>query len=105
MMRRFDNVEARLRELERVLELSSLDDERRTTLHFTVARMYDEIGNHDTAFRHYKIGNDRRKTRQAYEPAEYSAFVAQIIASFSKALFDEKKGFGASCGGQSLLLG
>ena len=95
MMRRFDNVEARLRELERVLELSSLDDERRTTLHFTVARMYDEIGNHDTAFRHYKIGNDRRKTRQAYEPTEYSAFVDRVIASFSKALFDEKKGFGS----------
>jgi len=94
-MRRFDNVEARLRELERVLELPSLDDERRTTLHFTVARFYDEIGDHDAAFRHYKIGNDRRKTRQVFDPAEYTAFVDRVIASFDKALFDEKKGFGS----------
>jgi tetratricopeptide (TPR) repeat protein len=95
MMRRFDNVEARLHELERVLELPSLDNEGRTTLHFTVARMYDEIGNLDTAFRHYKMGNDRRKARQAYEPTEYSAFVDRVIETFDKPLFDEKKGFGS----------
>jgi tetratricopeptide (TPR) repeat protein len=90
MMPSLDNAEARIRELERVLGLGSLDGQRRAALNFALAKVHDEAGDYDAAFRCFKAGNDLRMVGPQHRPEEYSAFVDRVIATFGKELFAKK---------------
>ena len=94
-MRSSANREARVRALERTLALDALDKDQRAPLILALAKMYDEDGNYDAAFRCFRAGNDLRKNRDPYRPEEFSAMVDRQIAAFGKELFAEKGGIGS----------
>ncbi len=57
------------------------------TLHFTLGDIYDELGDYDTAFRHYTKANDKRKG--GFDPDAYEQFVDRLLAAFSQRKLDK----------------
>jgi tetratricopeptide (TPR) repeat protein len=74
-----------------------LDDLGR--LHFAVARHLDKAGDYDTAFAHYRQGNELakeyvRRRGVAFDAAAQHAQIDRLIAAFSPAYFGHVRGFG-----------
>jgi tetratricopeptide (TPR) repeat protein len=90
MMRSARDRKERIRELERLLALGLYDWEQCAALNFALAKMYDEQGDYDTAFRYFKAGNDLHRARNRYRPEAETAYVDRVIATFSKELFAAK---------------
>ena len=95
MMRSSANREARVRQLEQILAQGSPDSDRRAWLNFAIAKLYDEAGDYDEAFRCYRAGNDLRKAGHRYQPDEEASVVDRLTASFSRELFDDKEKIGS----------
>jgi tetratricopeptide (TPR) repeat protein len=95
MMRSAANREARVRQLEQTLAHGSPDRDRCAWLHFAMAKLYDEGGDYDEAFRCYRAGNDLRKAGHRYQPEEEASFVDRLMGSFNKELFGEKEKIGS----------
>ena len=88
--------EVRRRELERVLALSTLTAEQRISLNFALAKVEEDLGDYDSAFRAYAAGNELRKSRLPYRPEDFTAHVDRLIEVFSPGLFAEKAGLGSA---------
>jgi len=94
-MRSSANREARVRQLEQILAQGSPDSDRCASLNSALAKLYDEGGDYDHAFRCFKAGNDLRKAGHRFPPEEETSFVDRLMASFSKELFGEKEKIGS----------
>jgi hypothetical protein len=62
-------------------------------LSFAAAKMYDDIGRHDDAFRYYDTGN--RMAAGKYEPKELEQSYADLRKTYSRKFFDGLKGYGS----------
>ncbi len=86
----------RLRAIERVLALPALSQEQRSSLEFARAKVLENLADYDAAFLAYKTANDLKKSKQAYRPEEFTAYVDRLIAVFDAAFFAERAGFGSA---------
>jgi tetratricopeptide (TPR) repeat protein len=88
--------EAALRAL---LAEPSLDEMDRRSLHFAAAHLDDARGRYDQAADHARQANalalaDRHRRGKAYDAADHTRFVDQVLAVFTPELFERVRGFG-----------
>lgn len=86
-----ENIEA----LEERLMDTRLEKEERRTLHFTVGKYYDDTGEYDKAFSHFKQGNDMDDRIAPYNAENFSRGVDKIMETFSEEFFKQRYGMGA----------
>ncbi len=68
-------------EIENTLTRSGQPDEQRRVLHFTLGKLYDELGRFDEAFAHYEAGNGLRSA--PFDAEETLGRMDRIIEFFS----------------------
>ncbi len=66
----------------------------RLHLHFALGKAYDDVAEHESAFRHYAAGNAIRSGQLGYRAAETSAAVDAIIAACTPEFFASRAGAG-----------
>ena len=66
----------------------------RLHLHFALGKAYDDVAEHEPAFRHYTAGNAIRAGQLGYRAAETSAMVDAIIAACTPEFFASRTGAG-----------
>ncbi|HEV7312187.1 tetratricopeptide repeat-containing sulfotransferase family protein [Sphingopyxis sp.] len=66
----------------------------RLHLHFALGKAYDDVAEHEPAFRHYAAGNAIRSAQLGYRSAETSAMVDAIIAACTPEFFAARAGVG-----------
>jgi len=66
----------------------------RLHLHFALGKAYDDVAEHEPAFRHYAAGNAIRAGQLGYRAAETSAMVDAIIAACTPEFFASRTGAG-----------
>lgn len=77
----------------------------RLHLHFALGKAYDDIADHEPAFRHYAAGNAIRSGQLGYRAAETSAAVDAIIAACTPEFFAARAGAGESAPDPIFILG
>lgn len=70
--------------MERLLarENGALGRFERISLHFSLGKLYDAAGSYEDAFKHYKCGNQLKKS--AFDRDEHSRYVDDLIQIYSK---------------------
>ena len=66
----------------------------RLHLHFALGKAYDDIGDHDSAFRHFAAGNAIRAGQLGYDATETSALVDKVISTCTADFFTARAGAG-----------
>ena len=66
----------------------------RLHLHFALGKAYDDIAEHEPAFRHYAAGNAIRSAQLGYRAAETTAAVDAMIAACTPEFFASRAGAG-----------
>ncbi len=87
--------EDRSRELARVLAMPTLSLDQRSALNFALAKVHDDLGEHDAAFAAYRQGNELRKGKLPYSPENFTAYVDRVVAAFDASLFARKAAIGS----------
>jgi len=95
MMQSSRDRKAGIQELKQRLVLDSLGFVERGALHFALAKLYDEDGDYDAAFRSFKAGNDLYRSQNPSWPETETAYIDRVIATFSKELFAQKGRIGS----------
>lgn len=80
--------------MEARFEDPKLNKNGRRSLHFTVGKYYDDVGDYAKAFEHFKQGNDLDDRIEPYKPEVFSDGVDRIIATFTKEFFKKRAGMG-----------
>jgi tetratricopeptide (TPR) repeat protein len=85
---------ARLRELLASEGLAAID---RATLEIALGKIFNDLGDFEAAFRHYRNGNDTRKREYPapYDPRSFTAEIDKVIAVFSETFFRDKGRIGS----------
>ncbi|HEX6073173.1 MAG TPA: sulfotransferase [Sphingomicrobium sp.] len=70
-------------------------DKNRVNLHFALGKAFEDLGDREKAFSHYFQGNQLRRQSLDYDPDEVSDEVSDSSRFFTKAFFEERRGFGS----------
>lgn len=81
--------------LEDMLKDENLDVNRRINLHFTLGKIYDDLGIYDKAFRHFESGNDLDTRGEPFNADGHSMVVGRILAVFNKNFLSTRRGMGS----------
>ena len=63
-------------------------------VHFALGKMYDDLGEYDLAFEHFRRGNEILGRHVPFDPAGTERLVEDIEAGFGEAWFDRVRGWG-----------
>ena len=66
--------------LETLLREQELPENRKEYAHFSLGKLYDKLGRHDEAFRHYQSANDLRP--DTFSETEHAAIMDAVIRTF-----------------------
>jgi len=77
----------------------------RLHLHFALGKVYDDVAEHERAFRHYAAGNAIRSAQLGYRAAETSTAVDAIIAACTPDFFASRAGAGDASPDPIFILG
>ncbi len=75
---------------EAVLNQPQISMTTRTCLHFSLGKMYDDLGNYDQAFEHFRIANNLHHQHVKFNPQALADYVNEIKRVFTKKFFQEK---------------
>ncbi|MEE9139761.1 MAG: tetratricopeptide repeat protein, partial [Alphaproteobacteria bacterium] len=69
-------------------------------VHFTLGKMYADIGEHERAFRRYRRGNELRtvaaeRRGQRFDAVQHRRLIDRTIEIFTAGFFAERRGYGA----------
>ena len=79
--------------LEALLAKPDLGREDRVFLNFAAGKIFDDLGDYERAFTHYRKGNEARGAEP--NPAYASAFIDEIVAVFTADLLQRRAGEGS----------
>lgn len=85
-----------LQRLEELIFDPNITDEDRSNLHFTLARYYDAQKEYQTAFNHYKQGNDIDSRKEPYDHETQKKVFSIFKSFFTKEFFATHPHFGSS---------
>ena len=71
-------------------DLPTLADEDRVDAHFALAKVLDDIGEHDRAFGHLVSGNELKRRRTSYDPAHIASMFRLIRRKFTAAVLRDR---------------
>ncbi|MCH8038435.1 MAG: sulfotransferase, partial [Proteobacteria bacterium] len=94
MIRRARGGESEITHLGDLLADSELSLDGRIHANFALARLHDNLGDEESAFAHYRTGNELKAQTVAFDPARHADFVDRCIATFDHAFFGQREGFG-----------
>jgi tetratricopeptide (TPR) repeat protein len=77
------NDNARLSNFSQSAANENLPSDERVKLHFALGKAYDDMGDFDKAFAHYCSGNSIRRQQIDFSHARHSAYIDEIIHTFS----------------------
>ncbi|MFT5526065.1 MAG: tetratricopeptide (TPR) repeat protein, partial [Pirellulaceae bacterium] len=78
--------------VQKLIERSALKDPDRCFLHFAAGKYYDDLGEFDDAFRHFKAGNAIKSA--AFDIEEYETLVESVIATADAEYFAARSDHG-----------
>jgi len=81
--------------LESMLEAPDLPKPEKVNIHFSLGKIYDDLGRHDDAFKQYKEGNSLDERASPFNPKAHKALVERLKRVFNKQRFARCQGFGS----------
>jgi len=81
--------------LEKMVVDPRLNNEQHCSLHFTLGKIYDDLGDYEKAFNHFKTGNELDTRDKPFDPRQFAFVVERLIATFNQEFFAGRKGFGS----------
>ena len=75
---------------------AELRDEDRLHFEFALGKALEDAAEYETSFAHYQAGSEIRRKLLPYEANQTSAFVRRSKATYSRAFFDARAGWGAT---------
>ncbi len=91
--RKFSPGDPMISVMEKVLEKGDLSVDDRRVLHQSLGKIFDDCGDFDRAFEHFRIGN--AAGRKAYDHTQQQARWRELKEVFSAAFFEERRGWGS----------
>lgn len=85
---KFDKDSPYLKSMEKLLaEAADPATRRYIPLHFAIGKAYDDIGEHEKAIKHFKLGASLKRTTLNYDEKDVFAFFDSIKVTFGSAYF------------------
>ena len=75
-------------------DLASLNEQQQIDLHFALGKAYEDIGQHETGFRHFLAGNALKRQETPYDEPTVLNLVEQSRLVFTPEVMRERSGFG-----------
>ncbi|MGI9304929.1 MAG: tetratricopeptide repeat-containing sulfotransferase family protein, partial [Gammaproteobacteria bacterium] len=76
------------------VEMPGTADESLVIFHFALGKIYDDCADYDTAFHHYRLGNELVKKSTPFDWQGSERTIANTIATFSADFLASRNGFG-----------
>jgi tetratricopeptide (TPR) repeat protein len=83
LSRQFDHYREAAGLIEKILEKGVSNMADRADLHFAIGRLYDDLGEYEKAFSHFKSGNDLRRSH--FDPGRHHEFISALIQVYGAA--------------------
>jgi tetratricopeptide (TPR) repeat protein len=84
-----------LARMEKMVNDDRLNAEQQCSMHFSLGKLHDDLGNYDKAFYHFKRGNEMDTREKPFDPKLHSFAVDRMMAIFNKEFFAGRRGFGS----------
>jgi tetratricopeptide (TPR) repeat protein len=84
-----------LTRMEEMVNDSRLNQDQHCSMHFSLGKVYDDLGDYDKAFYHFQKGNELDTRDKPFDPKQHNLAVDRMIATFNKEFFPGRKGFGS----------
>lgn len=95
----FRKSDARLPVLEALSQdEDSFPDAQKVELHFALWKAYDDLGLHERAFEHLRLGNTIKRSLVAYDETSVAEFFREIASNFTPEILQSKRGAGHRSG-------
>jgi tetratricopeptide (TPR) repeat protein len=75
-------------------DAASLPPAQQTALHFSLAKAYADLAEHDTAFRHLLTANAMQRRQIAYDEPQMLGLMERVQTTFSPKLFQTRRNVG-----------
>ena len=82
---RYNSCDEALKKGERLLSEQGTDKINKQTIHFALGTLNDKLGDFDTAFMHFRQGNDLAAV--PYDHSEHIGLIDRLIAAYSPSMF------------------
>jgi tetratricopeptide (TPR) repeat protein len=83
-----------LKRMEAMINDARLTPEQRCSMHFSLGKVYDDLGEYEMAFNHFKKGNEMDTRDKPFNPGQHNLAVDRIIATYGSEFFAGRRGFG-----------
>jgi tetratricopeptide (TPR) repeat protein len=70
---------------------SQLSQDSSVYLNFGLGKIYDDLGQFEKAFEHYRLGNERERSKHEFDPKSYAAYVSRIIEICTADFLEDKQ--------------
>jgi tetratricopeptide (TPR) repeat protein len=97
-LKRFKQGDPLIGRMQALLAREGITLSDRATLHFGLGKAFLDIGDSETAFRHYDEGNRLKRTTFAYDPDQNARWMESIAEVFTPALLAARANAGARSG-------
>lgn len=84
-----------LARMESMFDDARLNNEQKCSLHFTVGKIYDDMGDYKKAFDHFDTGNKLDTRDKPFDAKQHSMAVERVMATFNQEFFANRKGMGS----------
>ncbi|MDX1433916.1 MAG: tetratricopeptide repeat protein [Gammaproteobacteria bacterium] len=92
---RYDDPQADdIRHVESLLARDDISDEGRSNLHFALGKMYDDCGEYDRAFAHFRDANRIMSRHAPFNADGYERWLGRFPGVFTRELFERLHGIG-----------
>lgn len=87
------------------LQAAGVSDPEKVSLHFSLGKILDDLGEYDRAFAHFADGNRLDTRPPSYEPDHSDQFVNRLIALFDEDFARQRRGLGSESERPILIVG
>jgi len=94
LVRKFNSSDSEL--IRTIEDKVAHDPSEAQNYHFALAKIYDDLGEYDTAFNHYQRANEIQRKSVKYDRMQHEAFVTALIETFNHEFFNEHSGMGSA---------
>lgn len=77
--------------IHRLLNLPNLTANDKILLHFSLGEMYDNCAQYDSAFEHYRNGNQLNRKQIRFKPSKFADYISQIQDTFKRGFWVNNK--------------
>ncbi len=84
-----------LKRMEKMVNDPRLTTEQHCSMHFSLGKVYDDMGDYEKAFHHFQKGNELDTRDKPFDPRQHKFAIDRMIATFNQEFFPGRKGFGS----------